>query len=92
MIMHTITINQIPFSERGTCDVFINSTRVDRVDNNFDAKYTQLHIALAKCFATIGTTEVPIEYNVAEGCPTPYSLADVLEMMVYLPKVSAYRI
>ena len=62
MIAHTITINQIPFSERGTCDVFINSTRVD------------------------------IEYNVAEGCPTPYSLADVLEMVAYLPKVSAYRI
>ena len=90
--MNTLVINQIPFSEKGTCELLLNNVIVDRVDNNFDERYTQLHIALAKCFATIGTTEVPIEYNMAEGCPTPYSLADVLEMVAYLPKVSAYRI
>ena len=91
--MNTLVINQIPFSEKGTCELLLNNVIVDRVDNNFDERYTQLHFAIAKCKHTFGDID-SIEYNVKEGCPTPYPLEDVLSMAQYftIEETGVYRI
>lgn len=91
--MSTLTINQVPFSERGTCELYFNGIKVDEVDNNFDEMYTQLHFAIAKCKHTFG--EFTIEYNVGkEGCPTPYPIEDIMDMVSLwsIEETGVYRI
>lgn len=76
-----IKIIQREDSPQGSCDVFLNDTVIDSVDNNFEKRFTQGHIALAKLYKKYGQFD-SISFIPAKGCPKPYPLKILTNMAI----------